>query len=122
MPGGRSRAGRRRSVLGRAHRRSGRAVTGLAVLAAALAATLAVRVPAIPPRPAAPSIVDRESTRDWTDGLRRASPWLAVALAVVATNQLIGGVVGLIAGLVVGMFVHRRIPGHESGRQPTDAR
>lgn len=90
---------------------------GLAVLAAALAATLAVRPPAVPPRPAAPSIVDRASTMQvWTVRLRRASPWLVVALAVVATSQLIGGLVGLVAGSAVGVAAHRWISGAESGR------
>jgi Flp pilus assembly protein TadB len=92
-------------------------MTGLAVVAAALAAILAVRVPAMPPRPAAPSIVDHASTtRVWTVGLRRALPWLAVALAVVATSQLVGGLVGLLAGLVVGVIAHRWISGAESSR------
>ena len=91
---------------------------GLAVLAAALATALAVRAPALPSRPVALSIADSAAStkRVPTGVLRRAAPWLAVVLAVVATSQLIGGLVGLVVGLAVGVCVQRWISGAESGR------
>jgi Flp pilus assembly protein TadB len=86
-------------------------MTGLAVLAAGIAAALVVRPPSLPPRRSTPSA---ESTRSAPD-YRRALPWLAVALAVVATSQLIGGLLGILVAAAVGVGVHLWISQAESG-------
>jgi Flp pilus assembly protein TadB len=90
-------------------------VTGLAVLAASIAAALAVRPPLLPPRRSTASDESTTSAAGRGSDRGRALSWLAVAMAVVATGQLIGGLLGILVAAAVGVGVHRWISQAESG-------
>jgi Flp pilus assembly protein TadB len=90
-------------------------VTGLAVLAAGIAAALAVRPPLLPPRRSTASDESTTSAAGRGSDRGRALSWLAVAMAVVATGQLIGGLLGILVAAAVGVGVHRWISQAESG-------